>query len=356
MRRLAWATALFALLAAPPVTAAPRATMHPIQRALWRYGDASPGDRWTGSDATYSVPLPDGRTLWLWGDTFLGRVNADRSRDPQAFIHNAWTVQERDGRFGTTLYRTDGLFGSARAWENPDPDANVWYWPGDATVVGNTVEHLLFRISGAGPAFGIVGVDLATYSLPDLTLLRVDPMPAAFVPVAGGGPTAFGVALMEDKDYTYVYGCEEWLLDKHLHVARVKRGASLRTAWEYWDGAAWTTVPVASKRILSRVANEMSVVRTPTGGYRVVTQDVGILPEVYAYSATKPQGPWGGRTLLYRTPEDQAKLLTYNAKEHPQLSRPGRVVLSYNVNARSDNDLYADVANYRPRFVEVRLP
>ena len=27
---------------------------------------------WTGADATYSVPLPDGRVLWMFGDTFIG--------------------------------------------------------------------------------------------------------------------------------------------------------------------------------------------------------------------------------------------------------------------------------------------
>ena len=38
------------------------------------------GDGWTGADGTYSVALPDGRTVWMFGDTFLGRVNPDRSR------------------------------------------------------------------------------------------------------------------------------------------------------------------------------------------------------------------------------------------------------------------------------------
>ena len=357
MRRLvlpALLAVVVASLGVAPSYAAPRVATHPIQRALYRYGDAARGDRWTGSDATYSVPLPDGRTLWLWGDTFLGTVNRDRSRDMQGFIHNAWTVQERDGRFGRTLYRDAGLFGAPRAWANHEPDANVWYWPGDATVVGNTVEHLLFKVTGAGPAFGVVGVDVATYALPSLALLRVDPLPGAFTAVAGGGQTAFGVGVLEDGDYTYVYGCEEWLLDKHLHVARVRRGASLRTAWEYWDGAAWSSVAPSSRRVLSRVANELSVVRTARG-YRLVTQDVGILPEVYAYTAARPEGPWGQRTLLYRTPEDQARLVTYNDKEHPQLCRRDRIVVSYKVNSGSGYELYTNVDNYRPCFVEIRL-
>ncbi|MFY0628721.1 MAG: hypothetical protein JXR07_20680, partial [Reichenbachiella sp.] len=29
-------------------------------------------DAWTGGDATYSIPLSGNRTLWLFGDTFIG--------------------------------------------------------------------------------------------------------------------------------------------------------------------------------------------------------------------------------------------------------------------------------------------
>ncbi len=32
------------------------------------------GPGWTGGDGGWSVPLPDGRVLWLFGDSFLGRV------------------------------------------------------------------------------------------------------------------------------------------------------------------------------------------------------------------------------------------------------------------------------------------
>ena len=34
----------------------------------------------TGGDGTYSVLLPDGRTVWIFGDTFLGTVNPDLTR------------------------------------------------------------------------------------------------------------------------------------------------------------------------------------------------------------------------------------------------------------------------------------
>ncbi|MBK8566787.1 MAG: DUF5005 domain-containing protein [Saprospiraceae bacterium] len=51
---------------------------------------------WTGGDATYSIPLPDGRNLWLFGDSFIGTVNANRSRPGGGLLRNAFVVQDGD--------------------------------------------------------------------------------------------------------------------------------------------------------------------------------------------------------------------------------------------------------------------
>lgn len=341
----------------PPAGAAAANPAAALQRSLYAYGDTGKGDRWTGSDGSYSVVLPDGRTLWLWGDTFFGTVRADRSRAQQGFAHNTWTVQERNGRWGRTLYDPNGLFGAPAAWAAP-PDAASWYWPGDATVVGQTLQQILFRITGAGPAFGVIGVDVATYRLPGLEPMGIAPAAGGFLPgVAKGaaGPVQHGVALLETPDFLYIYGCEDFALQKYLHVARVPRGRPLTDPWEYFDGTGWSAAPVQSARTLQGVANEMSVVATGSG-FRAVAQDGGIGRGIYAYSAQRPEGPWTGRTLVATTPEDPARLFTYNAKEHPQLARPGRILITYNVNARSGNDLYSDVDNYRPRFIEVAAP
>src|SRR5918994_203194 len=58
-----------------------------------RYGDTS--GRWLGADRTASVRLPDGRLLWLFSDTFLGRPAQDGSRPrSSSFIHNSAVVQD----------------------------------------------------------------------------------------------------------------------------------------------------------------------------------------------------------------------------------------------------------------------
>ncbi|HRG28369.1 MAG TPA: DUF5005 domain-containing protein, partial [Chitinophagales bacterium] len=51
------------------------------------------GNGWTGGDATYSIALPDGRTVWMFGDSFLDTVYADYSRPSSGLIRNCFMVQ-----------------------------------------------------------------------------------------------------------------------------------------------------------------------------------------------------------------------------------------------------------------------
>ncbi|MHB8341859.1 MAG: DUF4185 domain-containing protein [Mycobacteriales bacterium] len=329
-----------------------------LERLFYSYGNASPGNRWTGSDGAYSVRLPDGRDLWLWGDTFLGTVNADGSRDPQGFIHNAWTVQNANGSLGATLYTSSPVLGP-KAWINP-ADPATWYWLGDAVVQGDTLYQFLWHIGGAGGEFDVLDAEIATFSLPGLTLEKITASPGTYLPsTQAGGSVLYGVSVVSTGGYDYVYGCEDGLFGlKYLHVARVADGQLTNpTAWQYWSGSSWSSVEADSVRVLDNGADEMSVVRTRSG-YRAVIQNETNGPEIYAYSSPSPEGPWGDRMLLYRTPTVGGTLITYNAKEHPELDRPTHIVISYDVNVTSadPNGLYSNVDNFRPRFIDVYIP
>ncbi|MGM7445967.1 hypothetical protein ACPW7O_31915, partial [Streptomyces tunisiensis] len=75
----------------PPRTVVSWAPEPRLTSAFARYGDDDARtDDWTGGDGTHSVPLPDGRLLWLFSDTFLGRVHRPPNPAGEAY---AW----RDG-------------------------------------------------------------------------------------------------------------------------------------------------------------------------------------------------------------------------------------------------------------------
>src|SRR4051812_40307123 len=71
-----------------------QATPHAAPEGLLNaYSDTGKG--WTGADSTYSVPLPGGRTAWVFSDTFLGPVNPDGSRPTTTpFVNNSFVIQQ----------------------------------------------------------------------------------------------------------------------------------------------------------------------------------------------------------------------------------------------------------------------
>lgn len=356
MRRL---LVVAALLATSVVSAEADAQSGPrvvrdtaLQRLFDNYGDAGKNDRWTGSDSAMSIPLPDGRTLWTGGDTFLGTVNKDHSRAAQGFIHNCYVVQQRNGALGPTLY-TPGPPAQSKFLTN---DGSTFYWPGAAFVEGGKLRQFLIRVVGAAVTFSIVSTEIATVSLPGLAVEKIELSPGAYAPASSGGAVYYGETVVVEKAYTYIYGVETASFNKYLHVARARTGHVMEGGWEYWNGAAWTTAAVQSARLTSNVGDEMTVVRTKHG-YRAIASNAGIGADILMWTAKQPQGPWSHPTVLYRTPESNNQTITYNAKEHPERHGRDWISVSYNVNAASSNSggLYSDVRNYRPRFIRVYI-
>lgn len=312
------------------------------------YGDSGAG--WTGGDGAYSVPLPDGRIVWIFSDTFLGSVNWDHSRPRSApFIHNSAVIQQATS-LTTTL--NGGSFSSPAAWVSPEiNDGLTFYWMGDGTIQNGRLHVFALRFAAAPTTFVFkqVSQDIASFLLPFLTLDSLTPVPA--LPTAGS-VISWGAAITEDSDYTYIYGVEDLSFQKFLHVARAGPGEILGP-WEFFDGTGWSSQAALSVRLLGGVANELSVTKT-SDGYRLISQDLGIGADMLMFSATAPQGPWTDRQVVYTTPEPSGNIFTYNAKEHPEFGAPGEFLVSYNVNSFDVNDVYADVDNYRPRFVRIQ--
>jgi hypothetical protein len=96
------------------------------------------GNGWTGANGACSIPLPDGRTLWLFSDTFLDTVYQNRSRPENArLIKNSFVVE--DGKRIITLFR--------RTAENPKAfitpaDTTLWYSPLSGIVCNNELQIL----------------------------------------------------------------------------------------------------------------------------------------------------------------------------------------------------------------------
>ncbi|MFJ8957855.1 cutinase family protein [Lentzea sp. NPDC102401] len=191
---------------------------------LWNtYGDQ--GGHWTGGDRTASVRLPDGRTAWLFSDTFLGTVNPDHSRPANTPMpRNTLVVQNANGSLGTTLH--GGTTQAPRSLVEVDGSSTV-YWVGDGIVEGGALKVLYNRYEttgGGGLDVQTAGTSLATFSLPDLRLTELRALPLS-------ANVAWGSEIVTDGGFTYVYGSED--VTDGPKAAKVARTTSVGGTWEF---------------------------------------------------------------------------------------------------------------------------
>ncbi|WP_109602268.1 fibronectin type III domain-containing protein [Actinoplanes xinjiangensis] len=311
------------------------------------YGDTS--GTWLGADRTASVALSGGRTLWLFSDTFLGRPGPDGSRPRSSGLINNSAIVQQDGRLDRFHYGGDP---SAPAALVPTPAAAEFNWIGDAAVAGGRVQVLAnsYRRSGAGPLdHKLTGTMLAEFSEGSLT-----PGPVRKLPL--GDRISWGSEVMTEGGRYYIYGTEGSGAMKFAHVARTA-GPDLGGAWEFWNGSGWSAAEKDSARLLSGVGTNYGV-RRVGDQYVLVTHENNLIfsADFVAYTADSPTGPFSGPHYLFRAPEVAQGHIVYDADLHLELSRKGRLLVSYNVNNLDEAVTYADAGVYRPRFAEVAWP
>lgn len=329
---------------------------------------------WTGADGAGSVPLSAEKTLWLFGDTFIGKVENGRRCRPQ-FINNsaAWqnSVGEPRLRF---FWRTEG--DTAAALVTPLSRDGQFYWPCDGKLIGERLFLFMRRVkiqSGAsGPFdFDVLGCDLVIVENPQAepTAWKYRTME---LPLRRAGIEAVS-AVASDRRYLYVYGrlLPQWqgrrMKPGQLAVARVpvnelQYGRPRR--WQYLcdtaEGALWRSRPDNLKVLFDDAAPEMSISAWPgIPGYVALYMSPLDVPgdgrTIFVRHADRLWGPWSERTLVYSCPPPAAGLIVYNARSHPELSVQGAVPVTFCRNSlrNADHDERAEL--YRPQAIAVKL-
>lgn len=299
------------------------------------------GGGWTGGDATYSISLPDDRTLWLFGDSFIDQVNPDRSRPSFMLINNC--LVEQDGNIFTTYQ--GGTSNAPKAFAIP-PDGTSWYWPGHGKVQDDTLYLFMH-------AFGTGGGGMWDFFRTGIDLLKLDPITFDIYSnerVLDGSSVSYGAHVMSDGSYTYIYGVLAENPIKYAYVARANE--RLEQPWEYYSSGEWVEEEALATSIHNEVSEQFTVFKYQ-GRYYLLTQHNIFGSQIYIYSSDSPVGPWSNKRTVYCTPETGGDLFTYNAYAHPQFLDNGELLVSYNINSFDFNDLLESADNYRPYFVRI---
>ncbi len=337
---------------------------------------------WTGADGIYSIPL-DGderpgsatSTFFTFSDTFIGEVNAaDERVGGSTLVNNTMGLLEgsQPDPANMDFYWRTAVGGAPRAQVTPTGGGQRWFWPNDGIVVNGILYLFSLRMKeGSDPTFNFAvdGVSLLASradTVPPFARYQQADAPL-FLPKTGSrGDTTYGLAVLAntaaagapDPDgFLYVYGVRNDI-NKKLLVSRVRPNQIANfAAYRFWTGTAWSPSIGAATAVTSRVSSEFSVSPLPDGRFILVFQLDTLSDKVAVRYADTPVGPWSDYTVVYTAPEDDISpnTYTYNAKAHPHLSTPDRLLISYNVNTFDFFEHFRNADIYRPRFLWLPL-
>lgn len=357
---------------------------------------------WTGGDGSTSIDLGDGRVLWLFGDTWIGRVDDGRHAGGSGIVRN--TAATHPLGLGPPAPEDAVFFAGPRdgkgrptSWLRPDAGTEEeptgirdggWLWPLTGLVApaadGSPRLALFWRHMDSRPEegdhgiwdFTTVGGVLAIVDDPGQPVEEWRPRQARLPQSVGaheaglGRPeVAWGAAVAmwrkprpSPLDSVYVYGLRERGDGrKDLVVARVAAGDLEDPGkWEYHGGAGWSPSPSSARPVAEDVGAELTVDWMRMGGrpMLVMVHHAPMLsPEIQVRFAEYPEGPWTEPVEAFRAPGVAVggARFAYGAKGHGALSEPQEYLVSYTVNSTDFWEMAGDASIYRPRFIRLDL-
>lgn len=365
---------------------------------------------WEGADAAYSVPLSGHRTLWLFGDTFLGEA-----RRGARIVHNTIGIQhDPDVTTAQLVTHTGGTPDEPTPFFPADP--GTWLWPMAGARTRAGVVVFFMRVRSARPdlptmldAWRAEG-SLNFFEVFDWTAALIenpdDPVDTWRVQMLDTPPSVNkimpGAGALGDGGHLYAYGWRDGhelrpgMLRKkprYRGFRRPRRAFLLRWPVEqiasglhdpqWWCGDGWDADPGRAVAVIDSPSTEFTVHRDAHGF--VLTEAAGWLTGVDGIPALRrlrvlkrlprisrlltwaglirasvmvrrgaaPQGPWSDPVRVH-TPKVRRDVLVYAGKAHPQLSSDELVCTYAQIALKADRTL-DDESVYYPRFVRVRM-
>ena len=317
-----------------------------------KFNDVENG--WCASDATISLPLPDGKTLWLFGDSFIGEKTGTFSINPSRshMINNSVVLEDESSltaHYQGTLANPSSFIPA---------DGNAFFWPEHAVIENDTLKVFAVRVTyfnNNNPGFNFkVGTSfIAYYKYPGLEYITTRNIPSLT-----DTAMRFGACIVRSGEFTYIFGVKDttsgnmtWPL---LYLARVKQ--TVDEPWEFYAGSdTWSEDCRNARPLGDRPMSESFYVYEKDGKFYLIMHEIWLVGKLYILEADKITGPWnrassGGKETLFAIIKPYPNLITYNLFAHPQFNNDGKILISFNVNTSDFFSIYSDTRNYRARF------
>ncbi|MEJ7585984.1 MAG: DUF5005 domain-containing protein [Ferruginibacter sp.] len=341
---------------------------------------------WFGADGIFSIPLSgsdknnnegNDSTLLLFGDTYIGEVKEGKPLPGNSMVNNTIAYIRGNDPDPSKIhfhYKQAGQ-GPPESFFVPQTSTTQkpqLFWLGDGFVnkeLNDTRYIFGYKVERTGQGVfdfiepGVSIIAVPKESRPPFSEQRqIETGLNIKNTVTGDGNFGAGILVNTTwagspaaDGFVYVYGCTG--KDKNLVVARVKPAHfEALNEWRYWNGKEWSKSMKELKAVTNGASNELSMTCLPDGRFLLIFQVMGLSDKVGMRIAASPVGPFSDIIEIYTTPEWKEGIWTYNAKAHPNLSKPGELLISYNtITADFWNDIQKNAHIYRPRFIKLKF-
>lgn len=301
------------------------------------------------ADQGNSVPLPDGRMLWIFADT------AQTTGSPRFFVTSSAAVAERDAL--SLRYLKDGhgrpvefLPRTAAERRATTAEGYLGVWPTGATVLSDRrvlIAYTKYWVSTDQTRFTFRAAGLYAYEYPGPDDLS-DARPARRIADDIWSPQDGAVASpVRAGRYVYFSQCNREQLRCYSLRVRAEELAQ-RGAYRWWTGSGWSAD--RSRRQAMRYGSGHPGRNPPTrhlpeaGLYVTVDTPAGIPATTgLIWVARRPWGPWS-EAARFTLPGCREGEGCYTLNAHPEAQVPeGTLRVSYATLGRGPHVLVADV-------------
>ncbi|MBC7188021.1 MAG: DUF4185 domain-containing protein [Calditrichaeota bacterium] len=316
--------------------------------------------RMIGQDCAYSIPLPRGEALWVFGDTLLGTFDECGRRLVERMPSSTGLLSASGLRSYRYLTGDDGYPRQLLPWLPEEDPERYRIWPLHGIFLHGRVYLYFVRVEllpgRCWPyKFDVAGTGLAVADYPELAFERLVRQDSTIWWAAH--EPCYGAAVLPvfEEGIVYVYGT--WLREGHHYcsITRVKaEQLDQPEAYEYLVSFApeWSRKRQRAVPIMDGMPTEMSVSYNAYLGCYLAVHSWETTGKLVARTAPCPWGPWSQPQLLWtarvplRNPLVYGGPLVYAGKEHPELAREqGRVIYL----------TFVEFEEYYPRLIEVTL-
>jgi hypothetical protein len=329
---------------------------------------------WLGADDAYSVPLGPHKSLWLFGDTFVGNKTTELRSQSKTMVRNSIGISDCAPGKGCTM---------RYFWRHPEAPKprsffdtgtdDLWYWPLDGFIQGKTLYVALLAVRNKPNAkptdvfgFEIAGTKLAIVRNVHASLEKWQPV----IQDLTDAHFWTGISIVREGNYlvwyTQVIRGEGSGFMTAVRISPNKI-TTKPAAWEYLrnDGQWKLGFPGDdAMHVIDQPISEMSV-RFHPAIHKWIALSIG--PEfpspraVYRLSDS-PTGPWSAPQTIFEFPEMRPDIpgydkdtFCYAVKEHIE-STESKIAMTYACNSMVIAKVMANMNIYRPRVVILDLP